>query len=124
MWRSDFPGAMKQALSENKFVLLDFTGSDWCPTCIKFDEDVLSKPEFGAYAGQHLELVRVDFPRHTPLPAEQQSANNALAAQFNVDEYPTYVLLNPASREVGRQVGYLGGGPNAFIAELERFGVR
>jgi hypothetical protein len=31
MWRSDLPGAMKQALSDNKLVLLDFTGSDWCP---------------------------------------------------------------------------------------------
>jgi len=124
LWRSDFPGALKQAQSENKQVLLDFTGSDWCPWCIKFDQDVLSTPRFAAYAGQNLELVKVDFPRHTPLPADQQRANDALAQRFGVDGYPTYVLLNSAGQEMGRQVGYLDGGPNPFIAKLEKFSGR
>jgi len=124
LWRSDLPGALKQAHSENKQVLLDFTGSDWCPWCIKFDQDVLSTPRFAAYAGQNLELVKVDFPRHTPLPADQQRANDALAKQFGVDGYPTYLLLNSDGREIGRQVGYRDGGPNAFVAELEKFNGR
>ncbi|HEX4350972.1 MAG TPA: thioredoxin fold domain-containing protein [Verrucomicrobiae bacterium] len=124
LWRSDLPGALRQALSENKQVLLDFTGSDWCPWCIKFDQDVLSTARFGDYAGRNLELVKVDFPHHTPLPADQQRANDALARQFGVDGYPTYVLLNSAGREIGRQVGYLAGGPNAFVAELEKFNGR
>ena len=124
VWREDFPGALKQAQSENKLVLLDFTGSDWCPWCIKFDHDVLSTPKFAAYAGQKLELVKVDFPQHTLLPDEQRRANDALAKQFNVDGYPTYVLLNSAGNEIGRQVGYLDGGPEAFIAELEKFNGR
>jgi thioredoxin-related protein len=102
-------------------VLLDFTGSDWCPWCIKFDQEVLSTGKFSAYAGQKLELVRVDFPRHTPLPDDQRRANDALAAQFNVDGYPTQILLNSAGKELGRQGGYLAGGPDAFIAELEKF---
>lgn len=124
IWREDFPGALKQAQSENKRVLLDFTGSDWCPWCIKFDHDVLSTSKFAAYAGQNLELVKVDFPRHTQLPDEQRRANDALARQFGVDGYPTYVLLNPAGSELGRQVGYLDGGPDAFVAELEKFSGR
>ena len=122
LWRSDLPGALQQAQSENKWVLLDFTGSDWCPWCIKFDQEVLSTGKFAAYAGQKLELVKVDFPRHTPLPAEQSRANEALAARFSVESYPTYVLLNSAGKELGRQSGYRSGGPDAFIAELENFG--
>ncbi len=124
LWRSDLPGALRQALSENKQVLLDFTGSDWCPWCIKFDQDVLSTPRFGDYAGRNLELVKVDFPHNTPLPADQQHANDALARRFGVDGYPTYLLLNSAGQEIGRQVGYRDGGPNAFIAELEKFNGR
>jgi len=31
------------------------------------------------------------------------------------------VVLNSSGKEIGRQVGYLRGGPDAFIAELERF---
>jgi hypothetical protein len=32
------------------------------------------------------------------------------------------VLLNSAGKELWRQVGYAEGGPDAFIAELDRFG--
>jgi protein disulfide-isomerase len=124
LWRSDFPGALKQAQAENKLVLLDFTGSDWCPWCIKFDQDVLSTGKFNAYAGQKLELVKVDFPRHTPLPDDQRQANAALAKQFNVDGYPTYVLVTATGKELGRQVGYQEGGPDAFTAELDKFSGR
>jgi len=82
----------------------------------------LSTEKFAAYADRNLELVKVDFPRHTPLPDDQKQANDALAKRFNVDGYPTYVLLNSAGNEIGRQSGYLSGGPDAFIAELEKFG--
>jgi thioredoxin-related protein len=124
VWRLDFPGALKQAQSENKLVLLDFTGSDWCPWCVKFDHDVLSTGKFNAYAGQKLELVKVDFPRHTAQPDEQRRANAALGQAFHVDGFPTYVLLNFSGKELGRQVGYQEGGPDAFIAELENFSKR
>lgn len=124
VWREDFPGALRQAHTDNKMVLLDFTGSDWCPWCIKFDKDILSTPKFSSYAAQKLELVRLDFPRSTSQPDDLKRANAALAKQFGVDGYPTYVLLNSAGRELGRQVGYLEGGPDAFIAELEKFGGR
>ena len=124
VWREDFSGAMKQAQSENKLVLLDFTGSDWCPWCIKFDHDVLSTERFAAYACSKLELVKVDFPRRTPLSADQTLANVVLAKHFLVDGYPTYVLLNADGRELGRQVGYLNGGPDAFLSELDGFSKR
>jgi hypothetical protein len=34
------------------------------------------------------------------------------------------VLLNFAGKELGRQVGYAEGGPDAFIAELDGFSKR
>ena len=121
LWRTDLSGALKQAQSENKLVLLDFTGSDWCPWCIKFDEEVLSTGKFAAYAGRKLELVKVDFPRHTPQTAELARANAALHQFFHVDGFPTYVLVDSSGKELGRQVGYQAGGPDAFIAELDGF---
>jgi thiol-disulfide isomerase/thioredoxin len=124
LWRNDLPGALQQARSENKLVLVDFTGSDWCPWCIKFDQDVLDTENFAAYASQKLELVKLDFPRHTPQSDDLKRANAALARQFGVDGYPTYVLLDADGRELGRQVGYLDGGPQAFISELDRFSNR
>lgn len=120
IWRNDYPGALRQAQAENKLVLLDFTGSDWCPWCIKFDHDVLATPQFAAYAARRLQLVRLDFPRHTPQPDALRRANAALAKQFAVDGFPSFVLVNADGKELCRQVGYLQGGPDAFIAELEK----
>jgi thiol-disulfide isomerase/thioredoxin len=122
VWRTDLPGALTQAQSDGKLVLLDFTGSDWCPWCIKFDQEVLATEKFAAYAQNKLVLVKLDFPRQTPQDDSLRQANAALSKTFNVDGFPTYILLNPAGKELGRQVGYAAGGPDAFITELDGFG--
>jgi protein disulfide-isomerase len=124
LWIMDLPGALRQARSEHKMVLLDFTGSDWCPWCIKFDHDILSTDQFANYAMAKLVLVKLDFPRSTPQNDDLKRANAELKRRFKVDGFPTYVLLNANGNELGRQVGYLGGGPNVFIAELENFSNR
>ena len=40
-WITDVPKAMEQAKSQKKLVLLDFTGSDWCPPCKNLHKTVL-----------------------------------------------------------------------------------
>ena len=121
-WGTDLPAALNQARSENKMVLLDFTGSDWCGWCIKFDKDVLSTDKFAGYAKSKLVLVKLDFPSHKEQDAALKQANEQLSKRFGVDGFPTFVLLNFAGKELWRQAGYAEGGPDAFIAELDRFG--
>jgi thioredoxin-related protein len=113
--------ALNQARSENKMVLLDFTGSDWCGWCKKFDKDVLSTDKFAGYAKSKLVLVTLDFPSHIKQDAALKHANQELKKRFGVNGFPTFVLLNSTGEEIGRQVGYLRGGPDAFIAKLEGF---
>jgi len=123
-WGTDLSTALNQARSENKMVLIDFTGSDWCGWCIKFDHDVLSTDKFAGYAKSKLMLVKLDFPHHKPQSDALKRANQELATRYHVDGFPTYVLLNFAGKELGRQVGYAEGGPDAFIAELDGFSKR
>jgi len=120
-WTADLPKALAQAKAENKIVLLDFTGSDWCVWCIKFDDDVLSQPEFASYAKTNLVMVMLDFPNAKPQSDSVKKANKDLQEKFKVDGFPTYVALTPDGKEIGRQIGYLSGGPQAFVAELEKF---
>ena len=120
----DQPKVLERAKSESKMVLLDFTGSDWCPWCIKFDEEVLSTGKFTDYAATHLKLVTVDFPSNKPQSDALKQANQDLKNKYNVDGFPTFVLLDSDGRELGRQVGYRPGGPDAFISELEGFSSR
>jgi thioredoxin-related protein len=120
-WTADLTRALEQAKAENKIVLLDFTGSDWCVWCIKFDDDVLSKPEFASYAKTNLVMVMLDFPNAKEQSDSVKKTNKDLQEKFKVDGFPTYVALNSDGKEIGRQVGYLSGGPQAFIAEMEKF---
>jgi protein disulfide-isomerase len=121
-WGTDLPKALVQAKADNKMVLLDFTGSDWCGWCIKFDKDTLSQDKFAEYAKTHLELVTVDFPNKKPQSDALKAANKALGEKYGVDGYPTFVVLDADGKEIGRQVGYAPGGPEAFIAKLEGYG--
>ncbi|HEY5345085.1 MAG TPA: thioredoxin family protein [Verrucomicrobiae bacterium] len=120
-WGNDFPTTLKQAQAENKLVLLNFTGSDWCEWCMKFDHEVLSTDHFASYAAKNLVMLKADFPHNTPQDETLRRNNAALQKTFKVDGFPTYILLNANGDELGRQVGYLGGGPDAFIKELEMF---
>jgi|SRR5882724_2693393 len=120
-WLTDLPKAQAQAKAENKMVLLDFTGSDWCGWCIKFKKEALDTPEFKDYAAKNLVLVEVDFPRKTPQSADLKKANEALQKKYKADGFPTFVVLSKDGAEIGRQEGYEPGGANAFTAKLDKF---
>ncbi|SRR5581483_5201511 len=120
-WGVDLPTAIGQARSQYKMVLLNFTGSDWCPWCVKFESEALSASKFADYAQRRLVLVELDFPAHKTQNDVLKRDNMELYQQFNVKGFPTLILLDSNGKELGRQVGYREGGPDAFIAELEGF---
>ena len=120
-WLNDLPKAEAQAKAENKIVLIDFTGSDWCGWCIKFKKEVLDTPEFQAYAAKNVVLVELDYPKNREQNDKLKKANAALKKQYQIDGFPTLVVLDKDGKEIGRQVGYAEGGPSAFIAKLESF---
>jgi len=62
-WLNDYKKAQEQAKAGNKLLLLNFTGSDWCGWCIKFDKEVLSQPQFKQYAHNNLVLATGDAVR-------------------------------------------------------------
>jgi thioredoxin-related protein len=118
-WLNDFSKAQAQAKAEGKFVLVNFTGSDWCGWCIKLRKDVFLRPEFESYAKSNLVLVEVDFPKRKPLPPAVQQQNQKLAEQFQVQGYPTLILLDGQGTRLGR-ISYNTGGPKPFISEVEK----
>ena len=119
-WLTDLPKAQAQAKAEKKLVLMNFTGTDWCPWCWKLRDEVFKTPEFAAYAKKNLVLVELDFPRKKELPADQKAANKELAAKYEVKGYPTVVVLDAAGKKVGK-TGYMKGGPAAFTKELDSY---
>ena len=119
-WLTDIAAAKESAARENKIILINFTGSDWCGWCKRLKREVFDQPEFADYAAKNLVLVEADFPHNKPQSAALQQANQSLAAQHQVRGYPTLVVLNSASNPVGR-TGYQPGGPQRLIGELQKF---
>ena len=117
-WHTDLGAAQAKAYAENRFVLVNFTGSDWCTWCIRLKDEVFSKPEFERFAGNHLVLVEVDFPRRKPQNPAQKQANKALAEKYFVQGYPTVVVLNSKGEKIG-ELGYMQGGPQPFINAVQ-----
>lgn len=118
-WMTDMPKAIEKAKADKKLVMVDFTGSDWCGWCIKLNKEIFSTPEFQQYAEKNLVPVEIDFPRKKAQPDALKQQNKKLQQQYKIEGYPTIVVLNGAGKEVGR-LGYMQGGPKAFIAELEK----
>ena len=118
-WMTDVPKAIEKAKAEKKLVLLDFTGSDWCPPCKALHKNVLTSSEFESYAAKNLILVEVDFPRQKEQTEDLKNANKALAKKYKIEGYPTVILLTPEGKELSKAVGYGGAKPEEFIAKLE-----
>lgn len=101
-WMTDLPAAMQKAAKENKLVLIDFTGSDWCSACVQLRRNVLDNPDFRAYADERFVLMEVDLPQRKSFDPVLRAKNEAIAARYGVAAYPTIMVLNP-------QGGVLGG---------------
>ena len=117
-WEENLETALQKAKAENKAVLVNFTGSDWCQWCIKLSDEVFSKSEFEDYAEDNLILVRLDFPRNIEQSAETKLYNNQLAQRYGVQGFPTVLLFNSQGQMV-LQTGYLPGGPVTYVEHLK-----
>lgn len=120
-WSEDYAASVSKAKAEKKYILLNFTGSDWCPPCKELEKQVYSQGKFDEYAKQNLVLVKLDFPNQRQLPKATVEQNEKLQEKFEVKGYPTAILLSPEGKRLGGFTGYLEGGPDAFIAKIEGF---
>ena len=117
-WSADFKAASEQAKTEGKYMLLDFSGSDWCGWCIKLNKEVFSQTEFKTYAQENLVTVKLDFPRRKELPEETKKQNQELAQKYKIRGYPTVIVLSPEGELVER-TGYRRGGAEPYVQHIK-----
>jgi len=118
-WMTDFEAAKAKAKAENKPLLLDFTGSDWCGWCIKLDKEVFSKAAFEDYAKDSLVLVELDFPRDSSKQTKEVAEQNeALAQKYQIRGFPTILVLSPDG-ELIEKTGYQSGGAEKYVEHIK-----
>lgn len=117
-WEDNLESALQKAKSENKAVLVNFTGSDWCVWCQKLSAEVFSKSEFEDYADDNLVLVKLDFPRNIEQSNETKMYNSQLMQRYGVEGFPTILLFNSQGKMV-LQTGYQPGGPVNYVEHIK-----
>ena len=60
-WLNNLDEAKQLAKAKHEFILLNFSGSDWCGPCIKMHDEIFEPDVFRQYADTHLILVNADF---------------------------------------------------------------
>ena len=118
-WLDDYDAALKKAAAENKHVVIDFSGSDWCGWCKRLDKEVFATDEFRKGAAEKYVLLMVDSPSDKSLlTPEAAKKNPELVKKFNVHGFPTVVVLDSKGEEVMR-TGYQAGGPEKYLKMLD-----
>ena len=117
-WETDFEKALSDAKTSGKYILLDFSGSDWCGWCIRLEKEVFSQDAFKDFAEENLVCVLVDFPRAKEQTEELKQQNLDLARKHSIRGYPTIIILSPDGKPVGK-TGYQQGGPWEYARHLK-----
>jgi thioredoxin-related protein len=123
VWLTNFDEAKDMAGKENKFILLNFSGSDWCAPCIKMKQEVFQNEAFMSIADEQLVLIRADFPRSkkNQLSNEHKAHNEALAEEFNpLGKFPYTLLLDKNGKVLKEWDGYEFASQDKFIAALKK----
>ena len=119
-WIVDFEKAKAQAAKEGKSILMEFTGSDWCPPCKALHKNVLVKDVFKTEMPKSFVLLKLDSPRdkskQTPEEIEQYKT---LSAKYGIKGVPTIFLADAKGRPYYETVGYSGDPAEKYVANLK-----
>lgn len=117
-WTNDFEAAKKQAVLEQKSLLINFTGSDWCSWCKRLHKEVFDHDHFKEGVKDKFILVELDFPRDkSKIPAELQALNEKIRDAYGIQSFPT-VLLTDEKGTPFAKTGYREGGAEPYITNL------
>lgn len=102
-----FDEAITAAKSEKKLVFIDFY-TDWCGPCKMMARDVFPQKAVGDYMNNRFVCIKLN--------AEKEG--KALAEQFKIKAYPTFIVTDTEKKIVMTKVG--GASADNFLAEIER----
>jgi protein disulfide-isomerase len=113
-WLTSYDEAVKVSKQTGKPILADFTGSDWCGWCIRLHKEVFSKPKFQSWAKSNVVLLSLDYPQLKAQSKALKEQNQKLQEKYQIEGFPTVLLLEPTGKVIGRS-GYAPGGAEPWV---------
>ena len=104
-WLTKMTKAKEESKATGLPILVLFTGTTWCPYCIKLEKAVFSQKEFTTFANENLVLLKLDFG---PGGRTDDKDHAKLQQEFGVGGFPTYFLTDAEGTKLA-QGGYSGG---------------
>lgn len=121
LWLTDFEDAKKEADNSDRYLMLYFSGSDWCKPCIQLSKNILNTETFSKYAEENFVALRIDFPKmkKNRLSKEQNIQNEALAEKYNPNGvFPLLVILDKEEKVIGF-TGFANVSPGEYVSIIE-----
>lgn len=117
IWLTSYQDALEQSKKQNKPILMDFTGSDWCYWCIRLKKEVFNQNSFHVFSEKNFILLKIDFPKSKNQNEDLKKQNRFLANKFKVSGFPTVILMDQNEKIISR-TGYREGGVQAYLEHL------
>ncbi|MBL9092554.1 MAG: thioredoxin family protein, partial [Planctomycetaceae bacterium] len=95
-WETDLATAQRIAGQTNRLVLVHFWGT-WCPPCMEMEKTVFSKPGLGTALHPYYVPVKIQV---------EDDLNQNLVKQFQVEAFPSDIVMTPEGRIVARSKGF------------------
>lgn len=110
-WLTKMDKAQEQSKETGLPIFVLFTGTSWCPYCIKLEKAVFSESSFKSFADQNLVLLMLDFG---PGGAPNNKKDEKLAKEYGVTGFPTYFLTDSTGKQLAKGGYHDGINPDEF----------
>ncbi|MBA3722396.1 MAG: thioredoxin family protein [Parachlamydiaceae bacterium] len=117
-WFDNYSNSIRQAQSTSKPLLILFTGSNWCPACMKLEREVLHKPEFAQAVSGNFILYKAEFADPSA-EAMMRSPDKELMDRYNVKVFPTMIAIDGNGKYLFT-VNYKSAGAGAYASEIKQ----
>lgn len=114
-WDRNPSRAISKARSLKRPLLILFTALSWNEKASLLSSEVFMSKTFNEFAGRHLILTFLDYPRTI---SDAPDSLRAMKKKYGVNGFPTLLLVDAKGNEIFRHRGYQPGRARDYFNEL------
>lgn len=122
-WETDFTTARKEAMRQQRPLLLWFADSRRSPNSMQLGSELLNTQEFSDWAASNIIRFRIDANvsdrLHSKAQIKRKDDLKRLTSRFNVMGYPRVFILTPDGQQIDDMRGYISGAHDSMFRKIK-----